>query len=68
VRPDDRAPLAGAEQMFVHVDAADRGASPATPLLLERIGLIAEAHSGLAWPDGAGRKIALRRRREALDG
>jgi carnitine 3-dehydrogenase len=63
VRADDRGPVAGAEQMFVHVDTAERGASPAAPSVLERIGRIAGAHSGLAWPDGAGRRIGLRQRR-----
>jgi carnitine 3-dehydrogenase len=65
-RPGDQAPLAAAEQMFVHVDAKKRRAAPATPEVLARIGRIAMAHASLPRPERAGRGIALPARRRVV--
>ena len=59
VRFDDPNPLAGAEQMFVHVQATERRATAAGSEILARIGRIAEEHASLPVPDLVGRRIAL---------
>jgi carnitine 3-dehydrogenase len=56
-RSGEKAPLATAEQMFLHVDSAGARASPADPELLGRIAKIAAAHAALPWPERAGRAI-----------
>jgi carnitine 3-dehydrogenase len=56
-RSGEDAPLATAEQMFLHVDSAGARASPARPEILDRIARIAAAHRALPWPERAGRAI-----------
>jgi carnitine 3-dehydrogenase len=56
-RSGEDAPLATAEQMFLHVESAEARASPARPEILDRIAEIAAAHAALPWPERAGRAI-----------
>ncbi len=53
---EDR-PLATAEQMLVHVDAAAQRSAPAPPEISERLARIAAAHAALPRPERAGRAI-----------
>ena len=56
-RGDDRAPVATAEQMLLHVDTAAERAAPARPEVLVRLDRIAAAHAALPRPERAGRAI-----------
>ncbi len=58
-RTGGREPLATAEQLLLHVDAAQRRAAPASPAQLRRTSRLARAHAGLPRPERAGRSIAL---------
>jgi carnitine 3-dehydrogenase len=60
LRSGDGAPLATAEQMLLHVDAATQRAAPAPNDVLERVARIARAHAGLPRPERAGRSIGFR--------
>ncbi len=55
---EDR-PLATAEQMYLHVDAASGRAGPARADVLGRVAELAAAHAALDRPDAAGRSIAM---------
>jgi carnitine 3-dehydrogenase len=54
---EEDGPLAVAEQMLLHVDTSEGRASPADPVILDRIARIAAAHADLPWPERAGRAI-----------
>jgi carnitine 3-dehydrogenase len=56
-RSDDRAPIATAEQMLLHVDTAGQRAAPAAPAVLEHVARIAAAHAALPVPERVGRAI-----------
>ena len=56
---DGGSPLAVAEQMHLHVEAARGRAGPAGPEVLARLARIAETHANLPKPDRAGRRIGL---------
>jgi carnitine 3-dehydrogenase len=56
---DDGSPLAVAEQMHLHVEAARGRAGPAGPEVLARLARIARIHASLPWPERAGRRISL---------
>jgi hypothetical protein len=58
-RSGDDALLATAEQMFLHVDAAEGRARPARPEILDRIAKLAAAHTALPTPERAGRAIGI---------
>ena len=60
-RSDDDLPLAGAEQMLLHVDTGARRAAPAPPEVLERVAAIADGHAPLPRPERAGRAIGMAR-------
>jgi carnitine 3-dehydrogenase len=53
---EDR-PLATAEQMLLHVDAAAQRSSPAPPEIAARLARIESAHAALPRPERAGRAI-----------
>ena len=53
---EDR-PLATAEQMLLHVDAAAQRSAPAPPEIAARLARIASAHAALPRPERAGRAI-----------
>lgn len=53
--------LATAEQMLLHVDAKAGKACPADPAILEKLAAIAEKHSSLPLPEGAGRSVGQKR-------
>jgi carnitine 3-dehydrogenase len=56
---DGTNPIATAEQMLVHVDAAAGRSCAVTPGVARMIERIVSAQAGLTAPDGAGRHIAL---------
>jgi carnitine 3-dehydrogenase / betainyl-CoA thioesterase len=56
-RPKDRALLAESETMLLHVDTRSGRVAPAGPEVAERARRVAEAHSHLARPERAGRRI-----------
>jgi carnitine 3-dehydrogenase len=56
-RAGEDAPLATAEQMLLHVDAAAQKASEAPAELAARVTRLAAAHASLPRPEGAGRAI-----------
>ncbi len=56
---DGTTPIATAEQMLVHVDAAAGRSCPARPAVAEAIAQIVSMQSRLTTPDGAGRRIAM---------
>jgi carnitine 3-dehydrogenase len=58
-RSTDRALLATAEQMYLHVDTRAGRASAAGDELLARLSRLAEAHARLPWPERAGRRVEL---------
>jgi carnitine 3-dehydrogenase len=60
-REDDDEVLATAEQMFVHVGAAEGRAAPARADVLGRLERIAGAHASLPRPERAGRSIGITR-------
>jgi carnitine 3-dehydrogenase len=53
--------LATAEQMLLHVDSKTGKTAPASPEILARLARIAEAHTALPRPDGAGRHVGQKR-------
>ena len=53
--------IATAEQMMVHVDAKAGKSVPAPAEVLAKIKTIADAHAGLAAPDGVGRHVGQRK-------
>lgn len=53
---------ATSENMTLHVDLGIRKTAPFPPEVEERIAAMMQAHAGLPWPDGAGRKIAMPQR------
>jgi carnitine 3-dehydrogenase len=59
VRTADGELLASVEQMLLHVDTQAGRAAPARPDVLARVRLLAEAHTVLPAPDGAGRRVAM---------
>jgi carnitine 3-dehydrogenase len=61
MRLDGDVPLAEAESMLLHVDTKSGRATPATPEVLRRIGLVADAHVHLPKPERVGRRIGDRR-------
>jgi carnitine 3-dehydrogenase len=58
-RSRDDALLATAEQMLLHVIAAENRAAPAPPAILARLEAIAQRHRNLPRPEGVGRRIAM---------
>jgi carnitine 3-dehydrogenase len=56
-RAGEDTPLATAEQMLLHVDAAAQKAAEAPPELAARVARLAAAHAALARPAAAGRSI-----------
>ncbi|MCM2471942.1 carnitine 3-dehydrogenase [Rhizobium sp. CG5] len=58
---DTNVAIATAEQMMLHVDSKVGKSVPALPDVLERVTAIAEAHAGLARPDGVGRSVGQKR-------
>lgn len=54
--------LAANQQMLLNVDMATRRSAPFAVAVAPRVQALADAHSGLARPDYAGRSIALPRR------
>ena len=50
---------ATSENMTIHIDMAARKTAPFPPDIRARIETLAKAHSGLARPEGLGRKIAM---------
>jgi len=58
-RASDRALLATAEQMLLHVDSRASRACPAQGEVLAAVRRLAAAQASLAVPDGAGRRIAM---------
>jgi carnitine 3-dehydrogenase len=56
---DGGPPLAVAEQMHIHVEAARGRAGRAGPEVLARLAHIAQAHASLPKPDRTGRRIGL---------
>jgi carnitine 3-dehydrogenase len=60
-RAGDDEPLATAEQMMLHVDAATHRAGPARADVRERVARIAAAHASLPRPARAGRGIGMSR-------
>jgi carnitine 3-dehydrogenase len=61
LRAGDDELLATVEQMLLHVDAAAGRAAPAPPDVLSRVRRLADAHAAIPAPDGAGRRVELRR-------
>lgn len=53
---------ATSEQVALHVDMSKRKAAPFPDDILTRLALMKRAHDGLKRPEGAGRRIELRRR------
>jgi carnitine 3-dehydrogenase len=49
--------LATAEHMLLHVDLATRRSSPLTPLLADRLAVLAEGHAALPRPEGLARAV-----------
>ncbi|MEM9048139.1 MAG: carnitine 3-dehydrogenase [Pseudomonadota bacterium] len=49
--------LATGEHMLIHVDLDSRRASLPGPAVAAALGALAEAHAGLAFPEGAGRGV-----------
>ena len=56
-REGEPAPLATAEQMLLHVDAASRRAAPARGAVRERVAALTRAHASLPRPERAGRSV-----------
>ncbi len=54
---------ATSENMSLHVDMAQRRVAPFPEDVLATLGLMKAAHARLAFPEGAGRRIAMPRRR-----
>jgi carnitine 3-dehydrogenase len=59
LRGDEHDPIATAEQMLLHVDAAVGRAGPVKDAVRERVRVLADRHAALPRPDRAGRSIAL---------
>jgi carnitine 3-dehydrogenase len=58
-RDGEEDPVATAEQLFVHVDAASGRAGPVRGRVREAVAALAEAHASLPRPERAGRSIGL---------
>jgi acyl-CoA thioester hydrolase len=54
---------ATSENMTIHIDMAKRKTAPFPPDIRARIQALAKAHSGIARPEGIGRKVAMPIRR-----
>jgi carnitine 3-dehydrogenase len=54
------AEVATVEQMLLHVDMARGKACAAPEGILARVAALAQAHSGLPMPEGAGRGIGMK--------
>jgi carnitine 3-dehydrogenase len=52
-------PVAAAEQMLLHVDAATGRTGPVRGIVRKRVAALADEHAGLPRPERAGRRIAL---------
>jgi acyl-CoA thioester hydrolase len=50
---------ATSENMTIHIDMATRKAAAFPPDIRTRIAAILDSHSGLARPEGTGRKVAM---------
>ncbi len=59
-REGEPAPLATAEQMLLHVDAASRRAAPARGDVRERVAALTQVHASLPRPERAGRSVGSR--------
>lgn len=57
------APAATSEQLLIHMDLAARRVVPFAPDAKERIARFAAPHAALPWPERAGRRVELRRKR-----
>jgi carnitine 3-dehydrogenase len=57
--PDGTTPIATAEQMLVHVDAAAGRSCPAVGDVADTLARLAAAQAGLPEPEAAGRRIAM---------
>jgi carnitine 3-dehydrogenase len=61
LREGEESPLATAEQLLLHVDAASGRAGPAREDVLARVRRVAAAHAALDAPERAGRRVGERR-------
>jgi len=55
----DDTPIATAEQMLMHIDAASGRSCPALPEVAEKVARLAAAHAILAAPKGTGQRVAM---------